>query len=49
VATVLKSSGFPAYDARLVDEVRRWRYTPFVIDGRPTPVCSVVQFVYNQR
>lgn len=49
VAAVLKPSGFPAYDAHLVDEVRRWRYTPFVIDGRPTPVCSIVQFVYSQQ
>ena len=49
VAAVLKPSGFPAYDAHLVDEVRRWRYKPFVIDGRPTPVCSIVQFVYSQQ
>ena len=47
--TVLKASGFPAYDARLEREVRQWRYRPFVIDGQLAAACSIVQFVYRQR
>lgn len=47
--TVLKSSGFPAYDDKLVRGIRGWTYTPFTIDGAVVPVCSIVQFMYRQR
>lgn len=46
---LLESSGFPAYDERLVAGVARWTYRPYLIGGQPVPVCSIVQFVYNQR
>lgn len=42
-------TGFAAYDAKIVRAVSAWRYNPFVINGRATPACSVVQFVYVQR
>ena len=29
--TVLKSSGFAAYDEKLKREIRRWRYNPFMM------------------
>ena len=47
--TVLKSSGFAAYDEKLKREIRRWRYNPFMINGQPAPVCSIVQFMYRQK
>ena len=46
---VLKSSGFLAYDADLINAIAMWRYRPFLIDGRASPVCSVVQFIYRQK
>ena len=42
-------TGFAAYDAKILRAVASWRYNPFVINGRATPACSVVQFVYVQR
>ena len=46
-AVVLKSTGFPAYDATLKAGVLRWRYQPVVINGAPAPVCSVTTFIYT--
>ncbi len=46
---VLKSSGFPAYDAKLTREINKWRYRPFSVNGTPTPVCSAIQFIYRQK
>lgn len=40
---ILKSSGFRAYDAKLVREVRRWAFRPF-----STPVCSAATFVWRK-
>jgi len=48
--TQLRGTGFPAYDAKIQGTIRRdWRYRPFVINGKPTAVCSTVRFVYAQR
>jgi len=44
----LSSTGFEAYDAKIVNGIRRWKYTPFRIDGKATSVCSVVTFIYRQ-
>ncbi len=48
-ATVLTSSGFPAYDRAIVTGVRTWRYRPFQINGAPARVCSIVNFLYTQH
>jgi serine/threonine protein kinase len=46
----LRSTGFPDYDAKIVNTIRRdWRYKPFVINGRPTPVCTALRFIYSQK
>jgi outer membrane biosynthesis protein TonB len=45
----LQSTGFPAYDKRLVEGVRRWRYAPYRDDLGPTAVCTAVTFIYAQR
>lgn len=44
---LLKSSGFPDYDAKLRAAVRTWRYRPFVVDGNARPVCTDVSFRYQ--
>jgi TonB family protein len=41
-ASVMKSSGYSAYDANLVAGIRSWRYRPYVADGKPVPACSAV-------
>jgi hypothetical protein len=25
-----------------------WRYRPFVSDGKPTPVCTPITFIYQR-
>ena len=48
VATVsqLKSTGFAAYDGKIIDEIKRWRYLPYIYDGAPVPVCTAVTVIY---
>lgn len=48
-ATLLASTKYPEYDQQLVEAVRRWRYRPHLVNGVPTPACSVVNFVYAIR
>jgi hypothetical protein len=47
--SVLKSTTFPAYDARITAELRKWKYAPFLINGKPAAVCTAVTFIYSQR
>jgi TonB family protein len=49
IATVLGSTGYPAYDRRLVDEMSRWQYRPLVVDGRAVPFCTVINLLYLLR
>ena len=47
---VLKSTGFPAYDHKILTTIRdTWKYQPFLIDGKPAPVCTAVTFIYSAR
>lgn len=48
-ATVVKSTTFPGYDAKLEREMRGWRYQPYQLDGVAAPVCTMVTFIYRQR
>ena len=45
----LKSTGFGAYDSKIQSEMRDWRYRPYMVNGRPVPVCTAVTFIYSQR
>ena len=48
--TQLRSTGFPAYDAKIQDTIRgTWRYRPFLVNGKPIPVCTALRFVYSQK
>ena len=48
--TLLKSTGFPAYDNKIQNTIRKnWRYRPIMVSGKPTPVCTAVRFVYHQK
>jgi hypothetical protein len=33
-------------DARVVDTLRNWRLTPYLLDGHPVPFCYRTQFVF---
>jgi len=45
----LKSTGFPLYDLKIMQEMKSWRYRPYQLDGKPVPVCTAVTFVYSQK
>jgi protein TonB len=46
----LKSTGFPAYDQKIQTTIRgEWRYRPFMVNGKATPVCTAVTFIYSQK
>jgi len=48
--TQLKSTGFSSYDSKIQNTIRgEWRYRPFTVNGKPTPVCTAVTFIYNQK
>ena len=46
--TLLKSSGFPDYDAKLARGIHGWAYSPYMKDGQAKPVCTAATFVYSQ-
>jgi TonB family protein len=45
--TMSKSTGYPAYDRELMSGVKAWRYKPYLLNGKPLQVCSVVTFIYG--
>jgi TonB family protein len=44
--TRFRSSGFPAYDAKIEAAVGAWTFQPFLVAGEAKPVCAVVTFWY---
>lgn len=48
-ARILRSTGYPEYDARLIDRMQSWRYAPYQKNGVAVPVCSVVTFVFRMN
>jgi protein TonB len=46
--TFMKTSGYPAYDQKVLANMRHWRFKPFVVDGKPVHVCTAYTFIYNQ-
>jgi periplasmic protein TonB len=47
--SLIKSSSFANYDAKIQREMRQWRYRSVVVGGKPVPVCTSVTFVYSQK
>jgi hypothetical protein len=43
------STRYAAYDAVLAEGLRSWRYRPYLVDNRPTPVCGNVAFIYTMH
>lgn len=46
---LIKKTGFTAYDDVLSREIREWRYKPYLIGGRPSPMCTVAMIVYRMK
>ena len=47
---MLLSTRHPAYDARLLERMRTWRYRPYrTTDGEAVPICTAVTFIYRVR
>ncbi len=47
---MLKSTGFPAYDNKILGKMRNeWKYRPYAVNGRAVPVCTAVTFIYSQK
>jgi protein TonB len=46
---LLKSSGYPGYDNKIMTEAKDWAFRPIEIDGKPAPACSVLSFIYTRR
>lgn len=44
---MLKSSGYPGYDAVLSQTMFGWRYRPYEIGGQAVKACGIVTFVYQ--
>jgi hypothetical protein len=50
VVTQMKASGFPEYDEKIRNEIRKdWRYRPYLVNGKPQAVCTALRFVYSQK
>ncbi|HSS02284.1 MAG TPA: CHAT domain-containing protein [Kofleriaceae bacterium] len=45
-AMLTSQSDCEEYNDQLVRAVQRWRYRPYLVDGRATAVCSTVEFMY---
>ena len=48
-ALPMKSTGFAKYDVTILNGMRQWVYTPYLVDGEAVPVCTPVTFIYSQR
>ena len=45
----MRSTGLGGYDAKIIKVMRQWKYSPYMVDDQPVPVCTVVVFIYTQR
>jgi hypothetical protein len=45
----VRSTGYATYDREIIERMTLWKYSPFVIDGQSSPVCTHVTFVYTQH
>jgi len=43
------STGLPAYDQSILTGMQQWAYAPYLVDGKATPLCTDITFVYTQR
>lgn len=46
---LLKATGFRDYDEVLTREIREWKYKPYLVDGKASPMCTVSVIIYRMR
>ena len=46
---LIKKTGFKAYDDVLAREIREWRYKPYLVDGKKSPMCTVAVVIYRMK
>jgi outer membrane biosynthesis protein TonB len=46
---LLKATGFRDYDAVLTREIREWKYRPYFVDGKASPMCTVAVIIYRMK
>lgn len=46
---LLKKTGFRDYDEVLVREIREWKYKPYLVGGKASPMCTVAVIIYRMR
>ncbi len=44
---LLRSSGLPGYDQKILREMKTWTYRPVLAEGQAAEVCSVMTFIYR--
>jgi hypothetical protein len=44
----IQPTGLVSYDRKIVSTVHDWKYQPFLVDDKPTPVCFPITTVYKQ-
>ncbi|HEY5927848.1 MAG TPA: hypothetical protein VIV11_39450 [Kofleriaceae bacterium] len=47
--SMLKTGGFPAYDEKIMRQMKTWTYRPYQVNGKAVPVCTAVTFIYSQK
>lgn len=45
----MRSTGYASYDRKIIAGIQTWKYSPYVVDDKPVPVCTAVTFIYSQR
>lgn len=43
---VLKPTGYDAYDQKIMREMAKWAYKPYVVAGSAVRVCTAITFIY---
>jgi TonB family protein len=46
--TLVHSTGLPRYDAKIIQAMMRWAYSPQLVDGVAVPICTRITFIYTQ-
>ena len=45
--TLLKGSAYDDANAKILADVRQWRFKPYLVGGKPTAVCTGLLFIYQ--
>jgi hypothetical protein len=46
---VIKPTGYDAYDQKIMREMARWAYKPYVVAGSAVRVCTAITFIYSME